>query len=308
MHHTTPTPRPLHLRSARRPWRLAGALAALALAAVGLAQGVVVRDALGREVALAAPATRVVSMVPSHTETLCALGACDRLVGRDDLSDAPAEALAAPTLGTAFAPDLEAIVAARPDLVLADAFTGLPEALAPFGIPVYAGTPQRLADLAAYLSDLGALLGESDVAAALFVALDAGFAEVRAAVEGAARPTVFVEIDATPYAAGPTSLVGAVVAIAGGDHVLDPSLGDYPRVDPERVVALDPAVILLMDAPYGVTAAQVAARPGWGAVRAVRDGRVIELTQAEVDALSRPGPRLLEAARALARRLHPERF
>ena len=279
-----------------------------ALTSLATAQSVQVTDALGRDVALAAPALRVVSMVPSHTETLCALGACDRLVGRDALSDAPAAALTAPSLGTAFAPDLEALVAAAPDLVLADAFTGLPEALAPFGIAVYAGTPQRLDELAPYLADLGALLGLEAEAAALGAGLAEGFDAVRAAVADLPRPTVFVEIDATPYAAGPTSLVGAVVALAGGAHVVDAALGDYPQVDPEHVIAQDPEVILLMDAPYGVTAAQVAARPGWAGLRAVRDGRVVELTVAEVDALSRPGPRLVDAAWAIARLLHPGRF
>ncbi|MDF1524546.1 MAG: helical backbone metal receptor [Trueperaceae bacterium] len=307
----------MHPTTNRSPRRVAVALrtlavlslaALLAWASPAFGQEARVVDALGREVVLEAPALRVVSMVPSHTETLCALGACDRLVGRDALSDAPAAALAAPSFGTAFTPDLEAIVAAAPDLVLADAFTGLPEALAPFGIAVYAGTPQRLDDLAPYLADLGALLGLAPAAEALGAELAQGFADVRAAVAGAERPTVFVEIDATPYAAGPTSLVGALVELAGGAHILDASLGDYPQVDPEFVVAADPMVVLLLDAPYGVTAASVAARPGWGALRAVVDGRVVELTQAEVDALSRPGPRLAEAAWSLARRLHPERF
>lgn len=295
----------------RRASRRAVAALIVATAAVtgfASAQGARVFDALGRAVELPAPAQRVVSMAPSHTETVCAIGACALLVGRDTLSDAPAAATAVPTVGTAFAPDLEAIVAARPDLVLADAFSGLAEALAPFGIPVYAGTPQRLADLAPYLADLGTLLGRPAAAATLFAELDAGFADLRRTLAGVERPTVFVEIDATPYAAGPTSLVGALLDIAGGTNVLDASFGDYPRVDPEQVVARDPQVILLMDAPYGVDAADVAARPGWGGLRAVRDGRVVELTQPQVDALSRPGPRLLEAARALARLLHPERF
>lgn len=307
----------MHPQSGTTPRRARGraraslawlAVLACAVAPIATAQPVQATDALGRDVALAAPALRVVSMVPSHTETLCALGACDRLVGRDSLSDAPAAALAAPSLGTAFAPDLEALVAAAPDLVLADAFTGLPEALAPFGIAVYAGTPQQLDDLAPYFADLGALLGLVDEAAELAAEVAAGFEAVRAAVAELPRPTVFVEIDATPYAAGPTSLVGAVVQLAGGAHVVDAALGDYPQVDPEYVVAQDPEVILLLDAPYGVTAEQVAARPGWSVLRAVRDGRVIELTAAEADVLSRPGPRLVEAAWAIARLLHPGRF
>ncbi|MFN2322822.1 MAG: ABC transporter substrate-binding protein [Trueperaceae bacterium] len=307
----------MHPQSGTTPRRARGraraslawlAVLACAVVPIATAQPVQATDALGRDVALAAPALRVVSMVPSHTETLCALGACDRLVGRDSLSDAPAAALAAPSLGTAFAPDLEALVAAAPDLVLADAFTGLPEALAPFGIAVYAGTPQQLDDLAPYFADLGALLGLEDEAAELATEVAAGFEAVRAAVAELPRPTVFVEIDATPYAAGPTSLVGAVVELAGGAHVVDAALGDYPQVDPEYVVAQDPEVILLLDAPYGVTAEQVAARPGWSVLRAVRDGRVIELTAAEADVLSRPGPRLVEAAWAIARLLHPGRF
>ncbi len=305
-----PQPRTTPGRARGRARALAAALAVLAyaVAPMAAAQPVQATDALGRDVALAAPALRIVSMVPSHTETVCALGACDRLVGRDALSDAPDAALAAPSLGTAFAPDLEALVAAAPDLVLGDAFTGLAEALAPFGIAVYAGTPQRLDDLAPYFADLGALLGLDAEAAALAAEVAAGFDAVRAAVAELPRPTVFVEIDATPYAAGPTSLVGAVVELAGGAHVVDAAQGDYPQIDPEYVVARDPEVILLMDAPYGVTAEQVAARPGWSGLRAVRDGRVLELAMAEVDALSRPGPRLVEAAWAIARLLHPGRF
>ncbi len=300
------TPRPFTPRHRGRG--LGWLLVLLMVGSIATAQGVRVVDDIGREVSLAAPALRIVSMVPSHTETVCALGACDRLVGRDSLSDAPAAALAAPTLGTAFAPDLEALVALAPDLVLSDAFAGLEDALAPFGIAVYAGTPQGLADLGPYVTDLGALLGLPLAATDLVESLVRGFEDVRGAVAGAHRPRVFVEIDATPYAAGPTSLVGAIVAIAGGEHVIDAALGAYPQVDPEAIVAADPEVILLMDAPYGVTAADVAARPGWDRVSAVRQGRVLELTLAETDALSRPGPRLIEAARALARRLHPERF
>jgi iron complex transport system substrate-binding protein len=287
---------------------LLGALvpAALLLAAAA-AQTPPVVDDLGRTVVVSGPALRVVSMAPSHTEVLCALGACPRLVGRDALSDAPG-ALAQPAFGTAFAPDLEALVAASPDLVFADEYSGLAEALAPFGIAVYAGTPQRLEELRPYLLAVGALLGLDDAAAALADDLDRGLDEVRSAVAGLTRPTVFVELDPSPYAAGPDSWIGALVTIAGGEHVLTSDLGDFPLVAPEYVVAADPEVILLLDAPYGVAAADVAARPGWSSLRAVRDGRVVELTVGEADALSRPGPRIVEAAWLLARHLHPGRF
>jgi iron complex transport system substrate-binding protein len=277
------------------------------LASVALAQRPTVVDDLGREVALTAAAARVVSMVPSHTEMLCALGACDRIVGRDTLSDAPGAA-AAPTLGTAFAPDLEALVALAPDLVLVDEYGGLAAALAALGIASYAGTPQRLDELRPYLAALGVLLDLAPEAEVLADDIDRGLEAVRSAVAGLPRPTVFVELDPTPYAAGPDSWIGALVTIAGGAHVLPAAMGDFPLVDPEFVVAADPEVILLLDAPYGVSAAAVAARPGWSGVRAVRDGRVIELDEDAANALSRPGPRIVEAAWLVAGYLHPGRF
>src|SRR5690606_33408404 len=122
------------------------------------------------------------------------------------------------------------------------------------------------------------------------------------------RPSVFVEIDPTPFTAGPGSYVDDLLIAAGGQNVVPASMGAFPQVDPEFVVAQDPEVILLLDSPFGVTAEDVAARPGWSGLRAVADGRVIELTQAEADALSRAGPRLGEAVRLLAGMLHPEFF
>jgi iron complex transport system substrate-binding protein len=298
---------PAASRAAPRWARAAAALAAACLATAALAGAPAAVDDLGREVVLAGPAARVVSMVPSHTEVLCALGACDRVVGRDALSDAPGAA-GAPVLGTAFAPDLEALVALGPDLVLVDEYGGLADALSALGIAAYAGTPQRLEEMRPYLLGLGALLGVVPAAEALADEIDAGLEAVRLAVVGLPRPTVFVELDPTPYAAGPGSWIGALVTIAGGAHVVTAAMGDFPLVDPEFVVASDPEVVLLLDAPYGVSAADVAARPGWSNLRAVRDGRVIELDEDAADALSRPGPRIVEAAWLVARHLHPGRF
>jgi len=286
---------------------VAGAMAVAVAVGVAWAQTPPVVDDLGRQLALPAPAARVVSMVPSHTEALCALGACDRLVGRDALSNTP-EVAGLPALGTAFAPDLEGLVALDPDLVLVDEYSGLAAALAPLGLAVYAGTPQRLEELRPYLAALGALLGLEAAASALADDLDQGLDEVRRAVAGLPRPTVFVELDPSPYAAGPDSWIGALVTAAGGLHVVTREMGDFPLVAPEFVVAADPEVIVLLDAPYGITAADVAGRPGWSGVRAVRDGRVVGVDAAAADALSRPGPRIVEAAWWLARALHPGRF
>jgi len=265
-------------------------------------------DDLGREVHLDAPPQRIVSLVPSHTETVCALGACERLVGRDTFSDFPPEVLGLPELGSAFAPDLEALVALRPDLVLVDEYSGAADALAPLGIPVYAGTPQRLAEVFEAIDRLALLLGAPDEAALLGGRLRDELDAVAALVAGRDRPTVFYEIDPSPYSVGPDGFIGTLIELAGGANVVPGELGDFPLVDPEFVVASDPQVIVLADAPYGVSAETVAARPGWASIAAVRDGRVIELTQEQSDVMSRAGPRVGEALLLLARILHPEAF
>lgn len=297
-----------HPTVSHRPWKAVAFLVGLLILGAAFSQSVSVVDDLGRTVALEAPAARVVAMTPSHTEVVCALVGCDRLVGRDEASDAPAEAAAVPSMGSAFAPDVETIVATTPDLVLADVFTGFPELLEPLGIAVYAGTPQRLADVPGYLSAMGTLLGAEAEAEALWRDLEAGFAAVAAAVDGATRPRVLIELDASVYAAGQTSFIGALLEIAGGANVIGPELGDYPLVGSEFVLSVDPEVILLLDAPWGVTAADVAARAGWPVLRAVLDGRVVEVDVELSDLLSRPGPRLAEGVRRLAEILHPERF
>ncbi|HEX7001146.1 MAG TPA: ABC transporter substrate-binding protein [Trueperaceae bacterium] len=280
--------------------------AVLALAAA-FASAQTVTDDLGREVTLAAPPTAVVSLLPSHTETVCALGACELLVGIDRHSDVEGTD-DLPTLGDPYAPDVEAIVALEPDLVLVDEYSGLHETLANLGLTVYAGSPQTVEETYAYIATIGTLLGRAAEADELVSRLQSEVAEVSAVLEGAERPTVFVEIDPTPFTAGPGSYIHELLVAAGGENVVPASLGQFPQVDPEFVVAADPQVILLLDAPFGVTAADVRARPGWDGIAAVRDDAVIALSEDATDALSRAGPRLAEAVRILAGLLHPDLF
>ncbi len=292
----------------RRVLLLPALLLAFALSSALAAFPLTVVDDLGREVTIAAQPQRIVSMAPSHTESVCGLGACDALVGVDRHSNWPQSVLPLATLGDAFAPDLEAIVALEPDLVLVDEYSGMHEPLAALGITVYAGTPQTLDETLAFLGLLGEMLGQQSEAAVVVGRIQGELGAVRELLEGGVRPTVFVELDPTPFSAGPDSYIGTLLNIAGGDNVVDASLGDFPQVDPEYVVAADPQVILLTDAPFGVTAAEVASRPGWAGIAAVRDGRVIEVDAELVDMLSRNGPRLSQAVLELARLLHPDRF
>lgn len=287
---------------------LARAWLALTVAtfAVALAQGPVVDD-LEREVVLDAVPLRIVAMVPTHTETVCALGACDRLVGVDTFSNVPAEVSRLPDLGSAFDADLEALIALEPDLVLTDEYSGLAEALAPLGIPVYAGTPQTVAEVWDTTEALAVLLGLESEAALLIGGAQGRVEALSASVTGLPSPRVFVELDATPYSVGPGSYLGELLTLAGADNIVPAGLGDFPQVDPELVVAEDPEVVILLDAPFGESAETVAARPGWGSIAAVRDGGVIELDQDGVDLLTRAGPRLAEALELLIRLLEGAR-
>ncbi len=309
---TTQTPSQQPQRRRRRLQPLLGlASASLLLALCGVAFAawpVTVTDDLGRAVRLEAAPQRIVSLVPSHTETVCALGACDRLVGRDTFSDHPAAVLALPDLGSAFTPDLEALVALRPDLVLVDEYSGVADALEPLGIAVYAGTPQRLEEVFALIERLGRLLGAPTEAALLQGRLRGELDAVAALVAGREPPSVFFEIDPAPYSVGPDGFIGTLIALAGGRNVIPARLGDFPLVDPEFVVAADPEVIVLADAAYGVDRAALEARPGWAGIAALRSGRVVELDQAQSDVLSRAGPRLAEGLLVLARAFHPEAF
>lgn len=310
---TTQTPSDRRRRRRRSGLRavLGLASASLLLSVCGVAFAawpVTVTDDLGREVRLEAAPQRIVSLVPSHTETVCALGACERLVGRDTFSDHPAAVLALPDLGSAFTPDLEALVALRPDLVLVDEYSGAADALAPLGIAVYAGTPQRLDQVFELIERLGRLLDASTEAEGLQGRLRGELDAVAALVAGRERPSVFFEIDPSPYSVGPDGFIGTLITLAGGHNVIPAHLGDFPLVDPEFVVAADPEVIVLADAVYGVDLAALQARPGWAGIAALRSGRVVELDQAQSDVLSRAGPRLVEALLVLARAFHPEAF
>lgn len=310
---STPTRPPTSL-----PRRLLSSAHALALAtllalavpgtasAQGAGQGVSVTDDLGRVVELESAPSRIVSLAPSHSESVCAVASCDLLVAVDTNTDFPAELDDLPRVGNAFTPDVEAIVALEPDLVLADEYSGVHEVLEGLGVAVYAGTPQTVEETLAYLETLGDLLGEGERAASLVAEIEASIDEVGELLGGVAEPLVFIELDPTPYSAGPDSFLGTLLARAGGENVVTPDMGDFPQVDPEFVVASDPDVILLTDAPFGETSASVAARPGWSAITAVQEGRVIELSGPQVNVLTRAGPRLGQAVWLLASLLHPE--
>jgi iron complex transport system substrate-binding protein len=275
-------------------------------------------DDEGREVTLEAEPMRVISLAPSSTEIVCALDACDRLVGVNDFRDGfPPDVLAAieevPNVASFTGVDREAVVEATPDLVLA-AGNNLTapadiEAMTDLGIPVLVLYPESLDEVYADIELVGQALDAQREATELVVSMQDRVMAVEEAVDGAEPPRVFYEVGlfgGSIYTAGEDSFLAALIETAGGD----PITGDATTtaIQLEELVAADPELILLGDAAYdpSITAESVAARQGWGGMTAVAEGRV--LTMPEDVLITRPGPRIVDGLEALARAIHPEAF
>ncbi|MDR3016033.1 MAG: helical backbone metal receptor [Delftia acidovorans] len=281
-----------------------GASNAVAQKAVEVPQGstpapYTVTDMRGREVRLARVPQRIVSLLPSLTESLCALDACERIVGVDEFSNHPARVAALPKLGHTFAPLVEATVRLRPDVVLMAYSAPVIAQLERFGIPALALDAKDMAQLEQVLHKLDQLL-QVQRANALLARMQAEVDQQAKALaaHAPAGQKVYFEVDATPYAAGPDSFIGQLLQRLGARNVLPPNLGPFPRITPEYVLRQQPELII--HTPQ-TPSASFATRPGWSRMPAVRSGRICALDLVETDVVSRPGPRLGEAARALGR-------
>jgi len=262
-----------------------------------------VTDDLGRSVTLRSEPRRIIAMLPSHTETLIAIGAGDRLVAIDRFSNFPkAVTDKLPKVGSAYQPNLEAILALKPDLVLADESSGsrLTDKLAAAGLTVYGGTGQTYNEVFEKIGVLGKLTNREAGALKLITSMRAELNTLQASVARLPRVSTYYEVDPSPYSVGPNSFIGTLIAKAGGQTVVPARLGDFPKLDPELIVQANPQVMV------GLPLDDARGRPGWAGLQAVKAGRVFQPTPEERDALSRPGPRLPAALRALIRFLHPE--
>jgi iron complex transport system substrate-binding protein len=271
-------------------------LACLLLALSAGALAVPVTDDRGVTVDLREPPHRIVTLLPSLTETVCELGACDRLVGVDDWSNWPASVQALPHVGGLDDAQIERIVALRPDVVLLGSTARAAARLQRLGIPVVGLDIKTLADAQRVLDTVGRLL-QVPGADRAWQRVEAGVEAAARSVPASARGTsVYFEISDGPYAASESSHIGELLARLGAANVVPARLGSVPKLNPEFVVRADPQLILIAarDAPG------LATRPGWSRIRAVRDGRVCALSTAQGDVVVRPGPRLAEAAQVLA--------
>lgn len=256
-----------------------------------------VTDDRGVTVTLTGSPQRIVSLLPSLTETVCELGACRRLVGVDRYSNFPASVRALPQVGGGIDPNIEAVVALRPDVVLMAKSSRGAQRLEALGVKVLALEPRSSADVRRVMGTIGQLLEVPD-AQRVWRAIDAGVAAAAQSLPPAARGVrVYFEVSRGPYAAGTTSFLGEMLQRLGVQNVVGPELGPFPRINPEFVVRADPDLVMIGER----NAQGLEQRPGWAGLRALREQRLCLFTEAESDILVRPGPRMAEGARLLAR-------
>lgn len=271
--------------------------AVLLLAAAPVAAATSVRDDRGVELRFDAVPQRVVTLLPSLTETVCAVGACARLVGTDRYSDWPQSVLALPKVGGMDDAQVERIVALRPDVVLAARSTRAVERLEALGLRVLAFDSDTHAQARASLLTVGRLMGAEQAALAAWSAVERDLARAAETVPPAVRGrSVYFEVDTTPYAAGASSFVGQTLLRLRVDNIATAAMGPFPKLNPEHVVRAQPWVVIADRR----SAAEMPARPGWRALKALAAGRVCALDRDTYELVTRPGPRLGEAALALA--------
>jgi iron complex transport system substrate-binding protein len=272
-------------------------LAAGAVAAAFNVQALTVTGDQNHSLTFERSPQRVVSMLPSLTESVCALGQCHRLIGVDRYSNFPVSVKKLPQLGGGLDPNLEAIVALRPDVVLMAGSSKGHARLSELGIKVLLLEPKNSADVLRSLQVLGDMFEVPPERGALrlWAQIQSG---VQAAATSVARPsrgqTVYFDAGA-PYAAGSVSFVGELLSAVGAVNIVPASMGAFPALNPEFIVASNPSVIMLSQS----NRAQLLARPGWGNVRAIREKRLCAFSPQEQDILMRPGPRMVQAAQLM---------
>jgi iron complex transport system substrate-binding protein len=261
------------------------------------------------------PAERIVSLAPSNTEILYAVGAGAQVVGRDAFSDYPEEALSLPDVGGGWG-DLnnELVVSLQPDLVLAAQINTAEQVktLEDLGLTVYyLSNPKDLDGLYANLEIVARMTGQEAQAEELVAGLKERVQAVEQKIAPLSyQPLVFYELDASdpnaPYTSGPGTFIDLLINMAGAQN-LGNSLGsEWVQVSVEELINQDPDFILLGDAVWGnIKPEDVAARPGWEALTAVKESRVLPFDD---NLVSRPGPRMVDGLEELARLLHPEAF
>jgi iron complex transport system substrate-binding protein len=293
-------------------WAVVPVAAVIALLAASPAVALTVRDMLGREVVLPGPPARIVSLVPSVTEIVFSLGAQDRLVGRTDFCDYPLAVRTKPSVGGMVNPNLETLVALKPDLVIGTDEGNREETfrqLERLRIPTYLVHANRIAETVDLIARVGELTGHQADAPRLTGEMLRRVEAVRRAVAPFPRPRVLYVLWPDPLIVpGRASMLTELIEIAGGVSITAGDSDAYPRLSLEVAVTRAPEVIILADHSTGASTAGRAAPEKWQrlvSVPAIRAGR---LHSADLSILHRYGPRVPEGLETLARMIHPEAF
>jgi iron complex transport system substrate-binding protein len=266
----------------------------------GSAQALQVTDDRGVTVTFTQTPQRIVSMLPSLTESVCAMEQCQRLVGVDRYSNFPESLKNLPKLGGGMDPNIEGIVALKPDVVLVSGASRSTERLEALGIKVVALQTQTHADVKRVLQVLGVLLAvpEAQGADRLWRIIDSSVSAAAQSLPAKAKAArVYVDVGRGPYAAGESSFIGETLTRLGVKNVVPAKLGPFPLLNPEYVVRANPDVIMRGDSgPVNAVS-----YPGWHSIKAVKNNRVCVFGVGDSDVVMRPGPRMAEAARLMAK-------
>jgi iron complex transport system substrate-binding protein len=246
--------------------------------------------------------TKIVSLSPTATEMLFAIGAGGQLLAVDDQSNYPAEALKLPHDLSGFQPNVEAIAGLKPDLILiGDDSSGLSKQLDDLGLTTWVGSAATsFDDVYTQVEQLGAMTGHVADAAAVVQRMQTDIDAAVKAVPKQAKPlTYYHELDNTYYSITENTFIGQVYSLFGLQSIADfqEVSSDYPQLSAEAIISANPDFIFLADGGFGESPASVAARPGWAALKAVINGNVVVV---DADVSSRWGPRIVDYIAAVS--------
>ena len=256
-----------------------------------------VTDDRGKAILLNSPPQRLISLLPSLTESICALGKCSNLVGIDRFSNWPLSIQTLPKLGGISDSNLEGIVQLKPDLVLVDRSSPIIARLEGLNIPVMAFDIKTMADEERALQKMGLALGSNEPDR-VWKQIQAEITRANKQLDGSQKNMkVYFEVNSAPYAAGRTSFIGELLSRLELNNIIPDSLGAFPKINPEFVVQAKPDIIMLSETRL----ADMKKRPGWSSIPAIAKDRICAFSKEQSDILVRPGPRMGQAALILSR-------
>lgn len=268
--------------------------------------GISVLDDFGNEIVLEGPAQRIISLAPSNTEILFAIGAGDRVIGVTTFDDYPEEVLQIEKIGDFNGMNLERIIELEPDLVInyGEGITEETQRLVEAGIQIAGFEPESIEEIIETIERIGLLTGNSAEAEALSKGMLDKEAELIEKVKGLETKKVFYEIWHEPLmAAGPGSFVDQLILLAGGVNVAGDAESEYPQFDLEQLIERNPQVYLTANDLPEKTVESIKERPGYENIDAIKNGQIYLL---DGNIMSRPGPRIIEALEILMKAIHPE--